>query len=101
MSVVRNYITGMTDRRTSARRDLKRTMALILVSAVVMVAGALWYTSLFLPLTIVVVTATIGGVFGSVVLGCGLFALAFYSDKSGHDERSRDATVARTRGEGR
>ena len=38
------------------------------------------------------VTATIAGVFLSVLLGSGLFALAFYSSKSGHDERSRDAT---------
>lgn len=58
----------------------------------VMVAGALWYISLFGPLNIVNVTATVGGVFLSVLLGCGLFSLAFYSSKSGHDERSRDAT---------
>jgi hypothetical protein len=32
------------------------------------------------------VVATIAGVFFSVLLGCGLFAAAFYSDKSGHDE---------------
>lgn len=74
-------------------------MALILVIACAMVAGALWYTSLFLPLTFVVVTATAAGVFGSVILGCGLFALAFYSDKSGHDARSCDAAVVRREGE--
>ncbi|WP_229726879.1 hypothetical protein [Sphingomonas alpina] len=84
----------MKNRETTARRDLKRTMVLILASAIVMVAGALWYTSLFLPMTIVVVTATAAGVFGSVTLGCGLFALAFYSDKSGHDADSRNATIA-------
>jgi hypothetical protein len=33
-----------------------------------------------------VVIGTIAGVFFSVTLGCGLFAAAFFSDKSGHDE---------------
>ena len=31
-------------------------------------------------------------VFFSVLLGCGLFALSFFSDKSGHDQSVRDAT---------
>jgi hypothetical protein len=82
----------MSQRRAAARADLRRMMTAIFAIAALMVAGALWYTSLFLPLTIVVVSATVGGVFLSVVLGCGLFALAFYSDKSGHDEAARDAT---------
>ena len=38
------------------------------------------------------VIATIGGVFFSVLLGCGLFAAAFFSDKSGHDQSISDAT---------
>ena len=38
------------------------------------------------------VVATILGVFFSVLLGCGLFALSFFSDKSGHDQSVRDAT---------
>jgi hypothetical protein len=38
------------------------------------------------------VVATILGVFLSMVLGCGLFALAFFSDKSGHDDVVTDAT---------
>lgn len=90
---LRHYVSVMSNRETKARSDLKRTMIIICLIGVVMVAGALWYTSFFLPLTIVVLAATTGGVFFSVLLGCGLFALAFYSDKSGHDERSRDATV--------
>ncbi|MBY8822587.1 DUF1971 domain-containing protein [Sphingomonas colocasiae] len=40
------------------------------------------------------VVATIGGVFVSVLLGCGLFAAAFFSDKSGHDEQVTRATSA-------
>lgn len=87
------YLASMITRQTRARRDLKRWLALIVAIACGMVAAALWYTSMFLPLTFVVVTATAAGVFGSVVLGCGLFALAFYSDKSGHDARTTDAAL--------
>jgi hypothetical protein len=38
------------------------------------------------------VIATTLGVFFSVVLGCGLFAAAFFSDKSGVDQSISDAT---------
>jgi hypothetical protein len=38
------------------------------------------------------VIATTFGVFFSVVLGCGLFAAAFFSDKSGIDQQVSDAT---------
>lgn len=79
-----------------ARAELKRMMAWIALIGAIMVVGALWFVSLFGPLNIVSVTATVGGVFLSVLLGCGLFALAFYSSKSGHDERSRDATGSRS-----
>jgi hypothetical protein len=41
------------------------------------------------------VVATVAGVFVSVLLGCGLFAAAFYSDKSGHDRNVTDATKQR------
>jgi hypothetical protein len=41
------------------------------------------------------VIATVLGVFLSVLLGCGLFALAFYSDKSGHDEDVSNTTSKR------
>lgn len=84
-----------TSNETTARRQLVRMLAWIALSGVLMVAGALWYVSLFGPLNIVSVSATVGGVFLSVLLGCSLFALAFYSDKSGHDDRSRGATERR------
>ena len=84
-----------TKSQTAAASDFRRTIILICVAGVLMAAGALWYTSLFLPLTIVVVSATVGGVFLSVLLGCGLFALGFYSDKSGHDDRVNKATRAK------
>jgi hypothetical protein len=39
------------------------------------------------------VIATVVGVFFSVILGCGLFAAAFFSDKSGHDQSVSEATT--------
>src|SRR3546814_4987473 len=57
-----------------------------------MVAGALWYMSLFGPLTLHTEIATTLGVFISMLLGCGLFAAAFFSSKSGYDQNVTDAT---------
>jgi uncharacterized membrane protein YgdD (TMEM256/DUF423 family) len=82
----------MSTRETRARSEMRRMLAWIALLGVLMVAGSLWYISLFGPLNVVNVCATVGGVFLSMLLGCGLFALAFYSSKSGHDEASRDAT---------
>ena len=81
----------MTD-SSKAKADLKRMVLWIVLAGILMVVGALWYTAQFGPLTVASVSAIVGGVFLSILLGCGLFALAFYSDKSGHDERSRNAT---------
>lgn len=64
----------------------------IALAGVLMVIGALWYLSLYEPLRLHMVIATVAGVFVSVLLGCGLFAAAFYSDKSGHDQNVTDAT---------
>ena len=61
-------------------------MKWIAVCAVAMVALALGYLELVGDLSRDAVIATILGVFFSVLLGSGLFALAFFSDKSGHDE---------------
>jgi type VI protein secretion system component VasK len=82
----------MAHDRTSAAREFRRVMILIAVIAVLTVAGALWALSINGPLTVHMVIATILGVFFSVLLGCGLFAAAFFSDKSGHDQAVTDAT---------
>ncbi len=74
-----------------ALKEFKRMMVWIAVAGVLMVAGSLWYLSLFGPLYLSMVLATIGGVFVSTMLGCGLFAAAFFSDKSGHDQSVTDA----------
>ncbi|HEY0326817.1 MAG TPA: hypothetical protein VGC46_12690 [Allosphingosinicella sp.] len=83
----------MPDNRPGALAEFKRMVGWIAVIGVLMTAGALWYLSLYGPLHIHMVIATVAGVFFSVLLGCGLFAAAFYSDKSGHDESVRDATT--------
>jgi len=64
----------------------------ICVAGVVVTMLALWYLSLYGPLRLHMVLATIAGVFFSMLLGCGLFAAAFYSEKSGHDQDVTDAT---------
>lgn len=82
----------MSDKRGSAIAEFKRMILWIGLVGILMVAGAIWYLSLFTELTTHMVVATIAGVFFSVLLGCGLFAAAFYSDKSGHDQNVTDAT---------
>ena len=57
--------------------------------------GAIVYLALSGDLHLHMVIATLGGVFFSVVLGCGLMAATFFSDKSGHDENVTDATAQR------
>ena len=72
--------------------EFKRIMKWIALIAVLMVAGALTYLYLTSSLDTNTVIATTLGVFFSVLLGCGLFAAAFFSDKSGHDQNVTDVT---------
>jgi hypothetical protein len=58
-----------------------------------MVAAALLYLAATGDLTLNMVIATILGVFFSVLIGSGLMAAAYFSDKSGHDREVRDATT--------
>jgi hypothetical protein len=82
----------MPTNRQQAVAEFRRIVVWILAAAVIMVVGALTYLALTSDLTTSMVLATIGGVFVSVVLGCGLFAAAFFSDKSGIDQDVTDAT---------
>ena len=85
----------MATSREQARIEFRRIAKWIAFVAVLMVAGALAYLRWMDAWTIHAIIATILGVFLSVVLGCGLFALAFFSDKSGHDSDVGDATTKR------
>jgi lipopolysaccharide export LptBFGC system permease protein LptF len=82
----------MENDRQGAMAEFKRIMVVIAVLAVLMVAGALIYLGATGELYLNMVVATILGVFFSVLLGCGLFAAAFFSDKSGHDQSVTDAS---------
>ncbi|HYG30122.1 MAG TPA: hypothetical protein VD887_07905 [Allosphingosinicella sp.] len=85
----------MPNDRARALADFKRSLVWIAAAGLLLVAGALWYLSLHGPLRLHMVIATIAGVFLSMLLGCGLFAAAFFSDKSGHDRDVGDATRGR------
>ena len=82
----------MADNRQTAIADFKRIMKWIAFIAVLMVAGALTYLHFTSSLDVNTVIATTLGVFFSVLLGCGLFAAAFFSDKSGYDQNVTDVT---------
>ena len=82
----------MSTDRQQAIVEFKRIMWWIAVIAVLMVAGAMTYLSLTSTLDANTVIATTLGVFFSVLLGCGLFAAAFFSDKSGYDQNVTDVT---------
>jgi hypothetical protein len=80
-----------TDRQT-AMAEFKRIIAIIVALAVLMVFLALGYLRLDGSLDGNTVIATTLGVFFSTLLGCGLFAAAFFSDKSGHDQKVTEAS---------
>ena len=82
----------MVDGRKQAMAEFRRMMKWIVLVAVLMVGGALGYLAATGDLTVNMVIATTLGVFFSVLLGCGLLAAAFFSDKSGFDQRVTDAT---------
>ena len=82
----------MATEREKATAEFRRIMKWIFGIGVLMAAGAIAYLALTGELYLHLVVATLGGVFFSVLLGCGLFALSFFSDKSGYDQSVTDAT---------
>ena len=89
--IIQHKETPVAGKR-DATLEFRRMMKWIIIIAVVMVAAALTFEASQGPLYVHMVVATVLGVFFSMVLGCGLFALAFFSDKSGHDDVVRDTT---------
>jgi cytochrome bd-type quinol oxidase subunit 2 len=85
----------MATQRDKAKREFRQMMIAIIVIAVLVVIAALFWLSSQGELRVHMVIATILGVFFSVLVGTGLFALAFFSDKSGHDQQVTDATRGR------
>jgi uncharacterized membrane protein len=82
----------MADDRQRAIAEFKRIMKWIVLLAVLMVVGALTFLYVYSTLDRPMVIAVTFGVFFSMVLGCGLFAAAFFSDKSGHDASVDNST---------
>lgn len=87
----------MTSERQQAIAEFRRIMAWIAVIAVLMVFGALAYLYMTSSLDVNTVIATTLGVFCSVLLGCGLFAAAFFSNKSGYDDDVTNVTRSERR----
>lgn len=85
----------MVTSRQQAEREFRRMVKWIALAGVLMVVAALVYLYIVGAWSVHAVVATILGVFVSVLLGCGLFALAFFSDKSGHDQDVTSATSRR------
>ena len=83
---------NMPSERQQALAEFRRSSRCIALIAVLMVIGALTYLYLFSTLDANTVIATTLGVFFSVLLGCGLFAAAFFSSKSGYDQNVNDVT---------
>lgn len=82
----------MATNRQRAIAEFKRIMKWIAGIAVLMVIGALVYLYLYSTLDVSTVIAVTFGVFFSVLLGCGLFAAAFFSSNSGYDQDVTDIT---------
>lgn len=82
----------MSPERQQAAAEFRRMLKWIVAIAILTVAAALIYLHMTGELTISMVIATTLGVFFSVLLGCGLFAAAFFSSKSGIDEEVADLT---------
>lgn len=64
----------------------------IVAFGIVLAGLSVLYLALTGELYLHMVVATVGGVFLTVVVGCGLMAASFFSDNSGHDVRVTDAT---------
>jgi uncharacterized membrane protein len=83
---------AMPNRKQDAARQFRRMMVAIVIIAILMVIAALAYEASEGVLSTHMAIATILGVFFAMTLGAGLFALACFRDKSGHDESVTRAT---------
>jgi hypothetical protein len=77
--------------REKAKAQFVRMLLGIIAASGFMSGAAIAYLAATGELHLHLVVATLLGVFFSVLLGCGLFALSFFSDKSGYDRSVADA----------
>lgn len=85
----------MPTQREQAAAEFRRMVKWIVLIGLVATVLAIAYLAATGDLYLHMVVAVVGGVFLSVLLGCGLFAASFFSDKSGHDQSVTDATRRR------
>lgn len=85
----------MSTQRDKAAAEFRRMIKWVAFAGVAMVIGALAYLRLVGEWSAHAIIATVLGVFFSVLLGSGLFALAFFSDKSGHDASATGRSPSR------
>lgn len=81
-------LTGTPEKmqKDQHRKQLRRLIAIILVTAAVAIAAALgWLAAVGTPLSLHMIIATSLGVGLSVFLGGGLMALVFFSARTGMD----------------
>lgn len=90
----------MATGRATAAEQFRRVIKWIALASVLMVIAALAYLRWADAWSAHAVIATVLGVLFSVLLGSGLFALAFFSAKSGHDENVTNATSRRNQDDG-
>lgn len=83
--------------RDQAAAEFRRAMRWIAILSVVTVAAGLTVLWAMDAWSLHAVIATIMGLFLSTLLGAGLFALAFFSDKSGHDTEVARSTTTRAK----
>ena len=76
----------------TARGDFRRMMLWIVGIAAVAVMLSILYLALTGDLTANLVIATSIGVFFTVVVGAGLVAVSYFSNKVGHDQAVDEAT---------
>ena len=93
----------MTTDRENAAAEFWRAIKLIVVLAIAFTIGAIVYLGSTGELYFHMVVAVIGGVFLSILLGCGLFAAAFFMVTTQLSRRSlgQDAHSARPVSPGR
>ena len=83
--------------RATAKAKLIRMIVAVSIIGVLMVIAALVYLSSSDALPVSIVIPVVLGVFFSVLLGAGLMAIGFYSERSGTDDDVAGAATERDR----
>ncbi len=85
---------AVSNERKKATAEFRRMMVWLAIIGALMVAGALTYLGMTGDLDRDMIIATTLGVFLSIIVGGGLMAASYFSDKSGHDQSIDDSTRA-------